>query len=250
MKKTFDLVLFSTFASIILLLALIPNIGYITIIPGIASVTIIHIPVLIGIMFLPLYYSLGLGFVFGLSSFIASFIYAKEPIDFAFQNPIISIIPRILFALFAYFIIKGLTKLKDLKNGVIINYIIVFLTTSLFITFGSYNLINITGWSSTIIYIIGFLLIVGLLFLSFNYINKKGANISYVPTSIITSTFIHSILVLTFVALIKIDAYEGANVLKVILIVLGTNGLVEAILALFIGTPIVVALHHLTEERR
>ncbi len=250
MKKTYDLVLFSTFASIILFLALIPNIGYITIIPGVASVTIIHIPVLIGIMFLPFYYSLGLGFVFGLSSFIASFIYAQSLFDYAFQNPIISFVPRILFALVAYFIIKGLMKLKELKNGLIINFIIVFLSTSIFIAIGSYSLIKITSWPSAIIYLFGFLLIIGLSFLFFKYINKKDSNVAYVPTSLIVSTFVHTLLVLTFVALIRVDAYEGANVLEVILIVLGTNGILEAMIALLIGTPIVISLHHLMEEKR
>ena len=250
MKKTFDLVLFSTFASIILFLALIPNIGYITIIPGIASVTIIHIPVLIGIMFLPFYYSLGLGVVFGLSSFIASFIYAQSLFDYAFQNPIISFFPRIIFALVAFFIVKGLMKLKEVKNGLIINFMIVFLSTSIFIAFGCYSLIKITNWSSFVIYILGFTLIVALSFLFFKYINKKDSKIAYVPTAFIVATFIHTILVLIFVALIRVEAYEGANVLEMILIVLGTNGIIEALIALLIGTPIVVSLHHLMEERR
>ena len=53
------MVMFATFASIILLMALVPNLGYLTFIPGI-SITIIHIPVLIGIMLLSFWYALGL----------------------------------------------------------------------------------------------------------------------------------------------------------------------------------------------
>ena len=48
-KKVFEMILFSSFAAIIILLALVPYIGYITFIPGFASLTIIHIPVIIGL---------------------------------------------------------------------------------------------------------------------------------------------------------------------------------------------------------
>ena len=249
MKKIFDLVLFSTFSSIILFLALIPNIGYITIIPGVASVTIIHIPVLIGIMFLPFYYSLGLGFVFGLSSFIASYIYGSTVFDLAFQNPLVSFVPRILFALVAFFIVKGLLKLKDLKQGIIINFVIVFLSTSIFVGLGSYAIINITGWSSTIVYLLGFLIIVALSFSYFSYANKKDSSVAYIPTTFITSTLLHTLLVLVFVAIAKVEAYDGGNVLEIILVILGTNGILEAMVALLIGTPIVIALDHLKENR-
>ena len=119
MKKTFNLVLFSTFASIILLLSLIPNIGYITIIPGLSAVTIIHIPVLIGIIFLPFYYSLGLGLTFGISSFIAAFLYSKEPFGL-FQNPLCDRLIRIS-SLFNW---QRLGRLKAYKYGLLLNIIV------------------------------------------------------------------------------------------------------------------------------
>ena len=111
------MVLFSTFSAIILILTLVPNIGYIRV--GVASITIVHIPVLIGIMFLGVGYSLSLGLVFGLSSLIAAFMYASSPADLAFQNPIISVLPRIVFALVAFYIIRLLFLIRKRANTVI-----------------------------------------------------------------------------------------------------------------------------------
>ncbi|MCK9233631.1 MAG: hypothetical protein RBS76_02000 [Acholeplasmatales bacterium] len=250
MKKTFNLVLFSTFASIILLLSLIPNIGYITIIPGLSAVTIIHIPVLIGIIFLPFYYSLGLGLTFGISSFIAAFLYAKEPFDFVFQNPLIAIIPRVLFALVAYLIVRGLGRLKAYKYGLLLNIIVTLIVTSAFIGFGSYALINLTGWPSLVVYLLALLVIALILFLFIKYINKRDPKLAYLPTTFISATLIHSILVLSFVALLKVSALGEGSILKTFMFALGTNGIVEALLALFVGTPIVLALFNLKEESR
>lgn len=132
MKKTtvrniLDLVIASILTAIILVLSLVPNAGFIHV--GVVSITIVHIPVLIGVLLLPLAYAIFLGLVFGFGSMIASFIYASNPIDLAFQNPLVSVLPRILFALAAFFILRGfiLTERK-VKFGKIIVFFIVVAT--------------------------------------------------------------------------------------------------------------------------
>ena len=146
-KKVFDMVLFSTFSAIILILTLVPNIGYIRV--GVASITIVHIPVLIGIMFLGVGYSLSLGLVFGLSSLIAAFMYASSPADLAFQNPIISVLPRIVFALVAFYIIRLLFLIrKKSKYGNLINFIIVTVVSTAFILFASEGIVTEIGRAS------------------------------------------------------------------------------------------------------
>ena len=89
MKKTeiFDITLTSVFAAIIFVMGLIPQIGYITIAPAI-SLTLVHIPTLIGIFILKPKYGWTLGLFFGISSLIASYIYASQGTDLAFQNPL------------------------------------------------------------------------------------------------------------------------------------------------------------------
>lgn len=249
-KKIYDLTLFSVFSSIILMLTLVPNIGYITFIPGIASLQIIHVVVLIGIMFLPLSYSLGLGLLFGITSMIAAYRDAKTLFDYAFQNPLIAIIPRVLFSLAAYYLYHGLKRLfSKIKNSQLYSFILISVITALFLFFVSHGLNKVTGWNITYLYIFSLVLLVTLLILYYYFLNKEEyKNLSYIPSVFIISTLVHSILVLGAVALIDVAAYEGADVLGVILIILSTNSLVEALVAVLIGSPVVVALHSYKEK--
>lgn len=249
-KKIYNLTLFSVFSSIILMLTLIPNIGYITFIPGIASLQIIHIVVLVGVMFLPLNYSIGLGFVFGLSSLIASFMYAESIFDLAFQNPYISVLPRILFGLAAYYVYHGLkTLFEKLENGQLYSFLLITVVTILFLFFVSNGLQNVTGWNITYIYIFSLVLLIVLLTLYYYFLNKEEyKNLSYIPSVFIISTLLHSVFVLTMVAIVDVAAYEGADIVGVIMLVLSTNSLFEALIAVLIGSPLVVALYSIKEK--
>ncbi len=113
-----SLTLTAVFAAIIMLMSLIPQIGFVTIFPGV-SVTLVHIPVLIGVFLLPKKYSWYLGLFFGLGSLIASALYAATPFDYAFIYPWISVLPRILFVVAAAYIYDGFkwlfTKFKDAR---------------------------------------------------------------------------------------------------------------------------------------
>lgn len=248
-KKVFEMVLFSTFSAIVLILTLVPNIGYIRV--GVASITIIHIPVLIGIMFLGLGYSLSLGLVFGLSSLIAAFMYASSPGDLAFQNPIISVLPRIVFALIAFYVVRLLFLIrKKSKYGNLINFLIVTVVSTVFILFAVEGLVIVTNWDRFIVYPIGILLLAVMLIGYIFFIRKsKLENLAYVPAAFIILTLIHTVLVLGTLGLVKPAVFgDNADVFGIILSVLGTNGVIEAAAAVLIGTPIVVALKNLIER--
>lgn len=134
-RQVYEMTLTAIIGAIILLLSLVPQIGFIRILPGV-SVTIVHIPVIIGIFFLSFRYSLALGFFFGLGSFLAALIYASTPFDLAFINPLISILPRVLFAGAASLIATGFKKLSFLKQGKLIMFGIVSVVTAVGLFFG------------------------------------------------------------------------------------------------------------------
>lgn len=248
--KILNMVKFSTLAAITLLLSLVPQIGFITVLPGV-SITIVHIPVLIGIMSLSLSYSIGLGLVFGLGSLSAAFLYASNPFDVAMQNPLLSVVPRVLFAIAAFFIVHGLRLLlKKIKHDKLVASIIVTVMLGLFLFLVGRVIIIQTGWSSLYVYLIGsviLLLLVGLYL--YIILSNRYKEHMHVPTSFIISTFVHSILVLTFVALLKPDIFgDSENLFGLILATLSFNGVIESLVAALIGTPIVVALSQLEER--
>lgn len=140
-KKMFEFVLTSIFASIILLMSLVPNLGFIVILPGI-SVTLVHIPVIIGAFVLGLKNNLFLGLFFGIGSMLASYMYGSAALDLAFRNPIVAVLPRILFSLSAFFIVKLFKYIFTMKNGKYILFSILSVVTAFALYFGINSSIN------------------------------------------------------------------------------------------------------------
>lgn len=250
-QRIINMVKFSTLAAITFVLGMIIQVGYLTFVP-LVSITIVHIPVLIGAVVLPFYYVVGLGFVFGLTSFIASYIYGKEGLDLAFQNPIISIPTRMLFAVFAFLVIFLLRKaFKKIKHRTLISSVIILLVLVLFIFLVSSSIIKITGWNKTVVYliagVIGLFLSVIYWFFAQRETTKK---FSYIPPAFIVSTFIHSLIVFGAIWLISPDAFgENVDIMGFILTALSFNGVIEALVAAIVGTPIVIALSQLEERK-
>ena len=99
-KRVLEITTISIFAALIVVMATVPWLGFIQL--GFASLTIIHIPVLIGGIYGGRKVSISLGLVFGLSSLAIAWIRPSTPTDFLFQNPLISVLPRILFGWVLY----------------------------------------------------------------------------------------------------------------------------------------------------
>ena len=97
-KKIKDLVFFSILVALIIILVF-TGAGFI-VIGTFAAVTIIHIPVLVGAQFLGKKYGIMLGFVFGITSMIQAFL--TLGINAPFTNPILSVLPRMIFGFIIY----------------------------------------------------------------------------------------------------------------------------------------------------
>lgn len=245
-NEVFELVLFSFFVGIILLLSLIPNIGYIQV--GPIAITIVHIPVLIGVMVLPLLYSLGLGLAFGLGSLIASFIYPSSVLNMAFQNPLISVFPRVLFALFAFFLFYGFSQLQKIKGGKYLIFGLVSTITIIFMYFGAIAFANTLDPNQTTnlknILIPIFLTIAGALTGFYYWLigsERMKDNVA-IPSSIMISTLFHTVIVFLAISIFRTSALEGTPIMDLIGLFVGTNGFIELIVGTLIATPIAITL--------
>lgn len=107
-KRVLEITTIAIFTALIFVMANVPWLGYIQI--GLVSLTIIHIPVLIGGIFGGKRVSIALGLAFGLSSFMIAMIRPVLPADFIFQNPLVSVLPRVLFGYSLYVIYELFTK--------------------------------------------------------------------------------------------------------------------------------------------
>lgn len=93
-------------------------VGYIYL-PGLAvQITLMHIPVIIGAVLEGPVAGAFIGLVFGLSSFYTA-VTSPIPIAFAFLNPLVSILPRILIGIVAYYVYQALDRILGNKRTAI-----------------------------------------------------------------------------------------------------------------------------------
>ncbi|MBO5227390.1 MAG: ECF transporter S component [Lachnospiraceae bacterium] len=123
-KKTFRMVLTALFMAIVIIMAFVPNLGYINLV--VIKATLIHVPVIIGSIVLGPQMGAVLGLTFGVTSLINNSInpsllsfafspfYSVGDIGGNFFSIIICFVPRILVGVVPYYVYKGLMAL--MKN--------------------------------------------------------------------------------------------------------------------------------------
>ncbi|WP_331681705.1 ECF transporter S component [Romboutsia sp.] len=94
-------------SAISIMLSMIPGIGYIPI--GPTNATIMHIPVIIGAIIEGPIVGATVGFIFGLTSLLKA-LTAPTVTSFAFMNPLVSILPRVLIGILTYYIYELVMK--------------------------------------------------------------------------------------------------------------------------------------------
>ena len=108
-KQLVRLVLCALFAALIVVMTFTPYLGYITV--GIIEITTLHMVVIFGATVLGAKFGAILGGVWGLTCIVRAFQFGIIP----FQNPMVSLVPRIIVGLVAGLVFWGLSKTKCKK---------------------------------------------------------------------------------------------------------------------------------------
>ncbi len=122
-QRVLEMTTLALFGAIIFVMAFVPQLGFISF--GVIALTIIHIPVLIGGWFGGRRVAVGLGLMFGLASISQAFLRPVAVTDIFFQNPFVSVLPRLGFG----FAIVGLHL--GLKRWIRSEFLLVSLTFAL-----------------------------------------------------------------------------------------------------------------------
>lgn len=131
-SKNYRMIILSLFIAILLLQTIIPGIGYIQL--GPLSISLIPITVVAVTLSIGLKEGLIIGFLWGFIVFIRAFFWPTSLIaQIVFVNPVISIIPRMLIALFSYIIFKYLSNKISIKYKYMISGIVGSLTNTIFV---------------------------------------------------------------------------------------------------------------------
>ena len=110
-EKTYRITILGLLSAILALLVFTP-LGMIPI--GPVSITLAHLPVLLGLFVEGPFVGTLLGLFFGLLSCFRAYVSPTTLLTPFFQNPLVSVLPRILFPVFAWFISSLLSK--GIKN--------------------------------------------------------------------------------------------------------------------------------------
>lgn len=107
---------------------------------GLVSFTVAHIPVLVATLLFGLKEGLTMGLIFGLMTMAKAFYMPAGALDMLFQNPLVSVLPRVMIPVTTYYTKQALTKLNPLISntisvivGNLTNTFLVFLSIFIFV---------------------------------------------------------------------------------------------------------------------
>lgn len=215
-------------------------IGFIPI--GPTRATIMHIPVIIGaIMEGPIVGGF-VGLIFGLFSIFQA-VTAPTPVSFAFINPLVSVLPRILIGIISYYTYRGLSTIGN--KGIKGLLYVLWGAIIIYLSYGIYTSINNGDLNVTLINII--LLIVTFFIVYFTMTKLKTKALDIIVATL-AGTLVNTLGVLTMIYVLYAERFvsalgQNAEFARNIIYGIGlTNGIPEVIIGIIIVTSVVGGL--------
>ncbi|MDD7363034.1 MAG: ECF transporter S component [Peptoniphilus sp.] len=206
---------------------------------GPLNATTMHIPVLIAAFIDGPVVGGFVGLIFGLSSLFNA-ITRPTPISFVFYNPLISILPRVLLGILAYYLFRALNRVdgKHLRRIALVAWI----AAMIFLAWGIYRDIATSTFGAGFVLNILFLILsAGLLYLIYKSESKSAS----VVLSAFIATVIHSAMVMGGIYLFFAERFVSAmgaptDIVNVVIFgTIITSGVPEGILAGIVSTGVV-----------
>lgn len=210
---------------------------------GATRATIMHIPVIIGAVMEGPIVGGFVGLIFGLFSIFQA-ITNPTPVSFAFLNPVVSILPRVLIGIFSFYVYDFLRRIGNKKTKWIL-YVLWILIIG-YLLYGIYGNIVNNDSLFTLLMNIG-LLILTLVLAYFTVIKFKDASLDLIISSIV-GTLTNTVGVLSMIYIFYAERFvemlgqDPSTARKVIVGIGITNGIPETIIAIIIVTSVVSAL--------
>lgn len=211
---------------------------------GPTRATIMHVPVIIGaIMEGPLVGGL-IGLIFGLFSIFQA-VTNPTPVSFVFLNPIVSVLPRILIGIVAFYGYRFSKKLGAEKSRWILNIIWVFMIS--YLTYGLYiSIKDFTSLWTVLANILLVILTITIRIYGHNKLKNKGMDI---VISAALGTLTNTVGVLSAIYFIYGEQFveklgQNAEMAKKVILGIGVaNGIPEIIIGIIVVTNVVAALN-------
>lgn len=234
-KRLVDAAIFAVFAALITVFSWLPQIGFIQIPP--VALTVIPVFVLLSLGVIPWYYTVALACVFGLNSWLYALSFASNPIDLAFQNFLVAVVPRVLFGLIAALIYLVISKIGEDKVYKKILLGTIYFGFFLFVYFAIYKLTKdySLGMKVFVFTLVSVLFLGSLVLFIFTF-KKQTLGIA---TTVILSQVIYSAITLGILFLyFYVKKVYPPNATKLFLSIISFNTVLETLLSLIICLPV------------
>ncbi len=147
-EKTRKLTLAGMFIAIIIVMTFVPYTGYISYSPASPAITTLHIPVIIAALFLGWKYGAMIGGVWGLTCVVKAFM-EPAPGNIPFQNPLVSVLPRIIVGIVAAALFALCCKKIVRPVSAVIAAVAATLTNTVLVLTMLYLFNFFDGWAET-----------------------------------------------------------------------------------------------------
>lgn len=121
------------------------HLGFIPWVAG-AALTIMHVPVIIGAVLEGPVVGTAIGLIFGLFSLLQAVLAPTGPVDVWFQNPVISVLPRLFIGVVAWLAYRALRKVNE-PMALIVAGILGSLTNTVLVL-GAIGLLKHLPWAA------------------------------------------------------------------------------------------------------
>lgn len=234
-----NIALIGVLGGVTIFLGLTPM-GFIPI--GPTAATIMHIPVIIGAIVGGPIVGAFVGLIFGLSSLFNA-IMKPTVVSFAFLNPLVSVVPRILIGLGTAYIYQWLKGISKEKAKILISIIWVGITA--YLGYGIYSAIQQGKTLAIVINVVLLTILAITIFLSFR---QMGAAPLDVAITAAAGTLINTVLVLNLIYFLYGEQFvtalgkDVATVRQTIFTIGVVNGIPEIMVAVILVTGVINAL--------
>ncbi|XMB85516.1 hypothetical protein RJG79_08815 [Mycoplasmatota bacterium WC44] len=154
-RKTYELTLTSVLLSLVILLATVPNLGYIQLPFFPVGVTIIHIPVLIAGAIGSRKMATYLGVAFGLSSLLVALTRASGFADPLFTSPLVSLLPRLILGIVLVDIFRMAKAITKFDKSNVSGILVYFFTATIFHSLSVLSMMYFTAYTGWYMDILG-----------------------------------------------------------------------------------------------
>ena len=232
MNKIKSISLIGLFTAITIVLA--NTIGFIQI--GPIAITIMHLPVIIGAIMYGKGFGAVMGLIFGLISLIRSYLQGG-PTAFIMMNPLISVLPRLVFGLLAGLIYEKISKIN--RNSLKIILLVLSILSLGLTIFSAINIDRSKAYRAFIYLAIA----INIILVIYGLRSKEKEDLASPITSLL-STACHSLLVLGSIYIIYADKYIEILDKGIEAIILGTliNVVFEMLVSAITVPPVIKAL--------